>query len=181
MSYTENKKKIDKIREEYGCKGEIIFRSAIQCVVDCGHQEFQDPIWVKQQLDNIDVNHDEAEKEGKMLFITRDFEKAVFECARELAQIDTYDFLAYIQKEIWFGNGISYKGAIELIKRCIGWIIDTEGFEYAFDVLTSGVGFDSEELEELGCGFLLDGDQDELLEFGGPEESFGDSDEYVDY
>lgn len=156
MSYSETKKKIDSIREEYGCKGEIIFRSAIQCVVECGQQIFQDPIWVKQQLDNIDVNHDEAEKEGKTLFITRDFEKAVLECARELTQIDAHDFLAYIQKEVWFGdNGIGYQRAVELIEDCIEWISYNATDVDTYNELVA-IGFDNVELEELGYKYLLD-------------------------
>jgi hypothetical protein len=157
MNYSETKKKIDSIREEYGCKGEIIFRSAIQCVIECGQQTFQDPIWVKQQLDNIDVNHDEADKEGKILFISRDFEKAVLECARELAQIDTHDFLAYIQKEVWLGdNGINYQRAIQLIKYCIDWFTSGAEISDVYSELISGVGFDNVELEELGYSYLLD-------------------------
>ena len=155
MTYSETKKKIDHIREEYQCKGEIIFRSAIQCVVECGQQTFQDPIWVKQQLDNIDVNHDEAEKEGKILFISRDFEKAVLGCARELAQIDAHDFLAYIQKEVWLGdNGIDFQRAIQMVQNCIDWIITEVSSEDAYNDLIA-TGFDSVELEELGYGYLL--------------------------
>lgn len=156
MIYLETKKKIDSIREEYGCKGEIIFRSAIQCVVECGQQTFQDPIWVKQQLDNVDVNHDEAEKEEKMLFISRDFEKAVLECAEKLAQIDAHDFLAYIQKEVWLGdNGINYQRAIQLIENCIEWIsYDVTDVDTYNDLIA--IGFDNVELEELGYKYLLD-------------------------
>lgn len=158
MNYSETKQKIDNIREEYGCKGEIIFRSAIQYVVECGQQIFQDPIWVKQQLDNIDVNHDEAEKEGKMLFITRDFEKAVLECARELARSDVYDLLTYIQKEVWFGdNDISYKRAIHIIQNCINGIISGVVLPEAYgELLASGVDIERNELEELGYGYILD-------------------------
>lgn len=156
MTYSETKNKLDSIREEYGCKGEIIFRSAIQCVVECGQQTFQDPIWVKQQLDNIDVNHDEADKEGKILFISRDFEKAVLECARELAQIDVHDLLAYIQKEVWLGdNGINYQRAIELIECCVEWIgYNSTDIDTYNDLIA--IGFDSVELEELGYKYLLD-------------------------
>lgn len=157
MTYAESKKKIDNIRQEYGCKGEIIFRSALPIVVEVGQCTILDEAWYQCEIDDIDTRHDVAEKEGKMLFVTRDFEKAILECAKELAQIDVHDLLVYIQKEVWLGDdGISYERAIRLVKHCIDWFTCDEELKDAYSDLVSGVGFDSEELEELGYGYLLD-------------------------
>ena len=35
-NYVENKKTLDKIRNEYGCKGDVLFRTALQLVVSAG-------------------------------------------------------------------------------------------------------------------------------------------------
>ena len=102
-NYAESKKTLNKIRQEYDCKGDVIFKSATQYVIECGRFTLQDTVWVKQQLDNIDKDHNEASEKGKVLFISREFEKAVLECAVKIAEVEPYDLLVYIQKEMWFG------------------------------------------------------------------------------
>ena len=42
MSYTESKKQLDAIRQKYGCKGDIIFKTAIQYIVELGQNSFKD-------------------------------------------------------------------------------------------------------------------------------------------
>ena len=79
-TYTESKKALDKIREDFCCKGDIIFRTAIQYVVEYGQQTFQDYDFVMNQMAEIDGKHDDAEANGKTLFISRNFEKAIIEC-----------------------------------------------------------------------------------------------------
>lgn len=155
-NYMETKNKLDKIRDKYGCKGEILFRSAIQCVIECGQQTFQDPIWVQQQLKNIDINHNEAERDNKILFVSRDFEKAITECASEIAQVSVYDLLVYIQREVWLSNeGIDYKRAIKLLKSCVDWFTDDTTNERIVENLEL-LGFKDDEIEELGYGWLFD-------------------------
>ena len=105
MSYTESKKKLDSIRQKYGCKGEVLFRTAIQSVVEYGQYMFNDEEFIADQLRQIDDRHDIAEAQGKWLFMTRDFEKEIINCAKELANINTYDLLIYIQREVWLGGG----------------------------------------------------------------------------
>ena len=64
----------------------------------------------------------------------------------------------YIQKEVWLGgDGISYHRAIELVKNCMESIYSAhyEDCAEALDDLY-GHDFSSEEIEELGYGFLLD-------------------------
>lgn len=162
MSYTENKKTIDKIREKYNCKGDLIFRSALPIVVEAGQCTILDDTWYQCEIDDIDERHDIAEKIGKTLFVTRDFEKAILECAQELAKVESYDLLAYIQKEVWLGdNGIDYQRAIKLLNKCMAsieqyWDCDLQDtYEALYDI-----GFDSEELKELGYGYLLDDEED---------------------
>ena len=158
MTYMESKKKLGNIRQKYGCKGEMIFRTALTLIVEAGQCTILDEAWYQCELDDIDARFDAAEQEGKTLFVTREFEKAIFECARELAQIDAYNFLFYIQKEVWLGDsGIDYQRAIKLLNRCMASVEQYCGcdlqdtYETFYDI-----GFNDEELKELGYGYLLD-------------------------
>ena len=120
MNYAETKKELDRIRNEYGCKGEILFRTAIQTVVEYGTDSLLDDWNYAHLKDEVNERHDAAEAEGQILWITRDFELAILECAREIANVEIYNLLVYIQKEVWLSNegGIAYDRAVELLKRC---------------------------------------------------------------
>jgi hypothetical protein len=59
-NYAESKKKLDSIRDKYGCKGEIIFRTAIQYIVEYGQQNFLDEVWYEELINDIDDRHDTA-------------------------------------------------------------------------------------------------------------------------
>ena len=61
MKYKEHKKILDKIRQEYGCKGEIIFRTAIQYIVEHGQHNFKNKAWFDSCIENVDERHDRAE------------------------------------------------------------------------------------------------------------------------
>lgn len=161
-NYSESKKKLDAIRDKYGCKGEVIFRTAIQYVIEYGQSMLSDEAWQEHFLFNIDKRHDEAEAEGKILFITRDFEKAILECAFELAQIEPYDFLIYIQREIYLGgDGISYQRAIELLRGCLDYC-GNNTYEVMYTLeMAKEMGFDENEIEELGYGYMLNEEEDE--------------------
>lgn len=161
MNYMESKKKLDAIRDKYGCKGEVIFRTAIQYIVEHGQSTLSDEAWQKHFVFNIDKRHDEAEAEGKILFITRDFEKAILECAFELAQIEPYDFLIYIQREIYLGgDGISYQRAIELLRGCLDYC-GNNTYEVMYTLeMAKEMGFDENEIEELGYGYMLNEEED---------------------
>lgn len=156
-NYVESKKVLDKIREDFGCKGEIIFRTAIQEVVSYGQTTFLDNGIYKDMMDDIDANHNYAEANGKTLFISRDFEKAIIECARELSKIDSYDLLIYIQKEIWLGSdGIDYKRAIQLLESSLEYLENynncnnEENYEAFQDI-----GLYDDEIEMLGFKYLI--------------------------
>ena len=153
MSYKNSKTMLNKIRDDYGCKGEIIFRSALQYVMECGYRLLQDASWVKIQLQYIDEKHDKADKNGKHLFIGRDFEKAIVECAAEITKVPSMDMLQYVQKEVWLsGEGIDYQRIVELLKSCVDWFSDDERAVENLNLL----GFDDWEIEELGYGYLFE-------------------------
>ena len=166
-NYAETKKQLDKIRNEYGCKGEMIFRTAIQYVVEYGQNKFKNDEWVNNQLVLIDGKHDEAEVEGKTLWIGREFEKALIECARDVARVEAYHLLVYIQKEVWLSNegGIDYERAVQLLKGCMANI---EQWNDCRNELTLGefedIGFDDDEIKMLGFVYVLDVREEEYNE-----------------
>ena len=157
MSYTESKQKLDAIRNKYGCSGEIILRTAIQMVVEYGIAHINNSDWFNEAIMSIDARHDKAEAEGKILFMTRDFEKTLLECAKELAQFEPYDLLVYIQREVFLSNnGIDYQRMDKLLKKCIEWIEETHAsVGEAYDTLDY-IGFNDSEIEMLGFEYILD-------------------------
>ena len=156
MSYKESKMMLNKIRDDYGCKGEVLFRNALQYVVECGYRLLQSSSWVSVQLHNIDAKHDEAEKENKILFIGRNFEKAIVECAAEIAKVPIIDMLQYVQKEVWLsGEGIDYQRVVELLKSCLDWFTD-DAFDVRIIENLNLLGFRDDEIEELGYGWLFE-------------------------
>ena len=103
-TYEESRKTLNKIRQEFGCKGDIIFRTAMQYVVEYGQSMFADEEWVNRQLMIVNEKHGTAETEGKTLWMSRDFERAIIECAVKIAPVATYDLLIYIQKEMFWSQ-----------------------------------------------------------------------------
>ena len=157
MNYAESKQKLDEIRSRYMCAGDIIFRTAIQYVVEFGTNLFKEEEFFNDNMCEIDNRHERAEADGKTLFMTRDFEKAIFECARELAQIGAYDLLVYIQREVFLSsNGIDYRRMEKLLKKCIEWIEETHAsIGETYDTLDY-LGFNDSEIETLGFEYILD-------------------------
>lgn len=158
-NYAETKKELDRIRNEYGCKGEMIFRTSLQYIVEYGSLRFKDGEWVQSQLDLVNEKHNKADAENKILFVGREFEIALIECAREIARVDIYGMLVYIQKEVWLSNdgGIDYERAVRLLQGCMSNI---EQWNDCRNELTLGefedIGFDDEEIEALGFAYVLD-------------------------
>lgn len=162
-NYAESKKTLDKIRSEYDCKWELLFRQAIQYVVDYGASNLQDDWNYEHIKQDINERHDNAEAEGKNLWITRSFELALLECARAIAQVDIYDLLVYIQKEVWLSHegGIDYDRSVKLLKDCMGWIEeDHASLGEMLDTLEY-IGFDDDDIEALGFAYVLDVREDE--------------------
>lgn len=158
MKYTEHKKILDVIRQKYGCKGDIIFRTAIQYIVEHGQYNFRNEKWFNSCIKQVDERHDLAEKDGKVLWIGRDFEKALLECARELAEIEAYDLLTYVQQEVWLGGSDvgkpDYQRALQIIRNCLCYAADM------YDVYNTA---DWERLEKFRAMELTD---DEIAYFG---------------
>lgn len=169
MSYTESKQKLDAIRQEYGCKGELIFRSAIQNVVEFGSCTLQDKEWYEWTMNDIDGRHDHAEANGKILWCTREFEKAIVDCSVALSEVNTYDFLTYIQREVWLGGGEvgepDYQIAIEIIRNCLCYTAD-------------GYGAWNEECSVILHKFRMMELKDEEIEFFGWEHLFDVEEDY---
>ncbi len=160
MSYKESKTMLDKIRDDYGCKGEIIFKTALQTLIQEGTENFNNELKYSMWLREINMRHDKAEAEGKWLFCTRDFEIAILECAAEIAKIPTMDLLQYVQKEVWLsGEGIDYQRAIELLKDCLEWFTDDTLNDRIVENL-SLLGFKDYEIEELGYGWLFEEEEE---------------------
>lgn len=156
-NYKESKKKLDEIKRKFCCKGDIIFRTAIQNVVEFGQSTILNADWYQCTLEDIHAKHDNAEKEGKWLFVTRDFELAILGCMKALAEINSYDLLIYIQKEVWLsGDGIDYMRAIEMLKDCINYYTDGMECDGILADMTEELGFSDSEIEELGLGYLFE-------------------------
>lgn len=157
-NYFETKKQIDKVRQEYSCKGELIFQCAFDYLLECGQMKLQDDEFVQSVFQAIDKRHDKAESGGLVPFMTRDFEKAIVECAVDLAQFDERDTLMYVQRELWFFNGIvgelSYSQAIKTIQNHIEYMIMQTGMSATYDELIES-GLTDEEIAELGFEHLL--------------------------
>lgn len=168
MAYVESKKKLDKIRQNYDCKGDIIFRTAIQYIVEHGQYNFRNENWFNGCIEQVDKKHDRADKDGKILWIGRNFEKALLECARDLAEIDAYDLLVYIQREVWLGSGEigepDYQRTMEIIRNCMCYIADRYG-AYRCDEEKTLEKFrcimKDEEIEYFGWGELLEAEYEE--------------------
>ena len=163
MSYTESKKQIDKIRQEYDRKGDIIFRVAIQYIVEHGQYNFRNQKWFNSCIENVDKKHDMADRDGKILWIGRKLEKAMLECAKELSDINAYDLLMYIQREVWLSGEVGepdYQRALQIIRNCLCYVGDIYG------ILNTGDGerlekfwemeLTDDEIEYFGWGHLLD-------------------------
>lgn len=162
-NYAENKKTLDEIKSKYNCAGDVIFRTATQYVVEYGKVMFEDAQWVQSQFDQIDAKHNTAEAEGKNLWIGREFEKACVECAAEIAKVNTYDLLIYIQKEMYWSDegGLDYQRAIELLKKCIYDIEERENCEDKLLLQAlDNIGFFDSEIEELGFGYLFNTEEE---------------------
>ena len=152
-----NKEQLNKIRSEYNCQGDVIFRTAIQYIVEYGQANFKDNDWFQKVLNGTNERHDKAEAEGKHLFIGRDFELAILECAKKLAEINSYDLLIYIQREVYLSNeGIDPQRAIQLLKNCMSILVFSHDDSRYIRSDFRDADFNDDELEILGYGYLIE-------------------------
>ena len=151
MSYNDSKKILDTIRQDYSCKGELIFRCAIQNIIECGTNMLLTEDYLEAWLKDIDTRHDAAEANGQYLFIGRDFEKAIAECTVKIAEIASIDIIMYMQRNIWFydrPNEISHERAMDLLKSTVGYCLQDREIDVAREDLDY-IGFDDDDLKAL--------------------------------
>ena len=157
-NYTEAKNYIEKLRREYNCKGDLIFRCAVQNVIEYGIVPLTQNLAMEDWLSEIDNRHDEAESDGKILFIGRDFEKAITECTFNLAKVGSMNLMMYIQREVWHQEHcgeVSYDRAIQLLRDMICYMNYDLDDKVVLKTLED-VGFYEEEIRELGFNYLFD-------------------------
>ena len=141
-NYTESKKELDTIRSKYSSAGDIIFRSAIDTLIDIG----------KVNCCN------ELTYDGILSGVDNELDRTVLKCAHDLADINTTDLLVYVQKELYLSNdgGMSYQTMARRLSDCIEWIIGDADCSDAVKDLKYGVGFSENELRSLGYDYLFD-------------------------
>ena len=154
-TYVESKKKIEAIRNK---TGEIMFRMAISHLMDVGIRHLTEEL-VEETCEQI------MKEDDSKAFMTNEFKCGLVRMAYELAQIPHTDLLVYIQREVVYDifDGMpSYKRAIELLKRCMYDIEERENCEnkLLYQSLEQ-IGFDDDEIEKLGFGYLLNDKEEE--------------------
>lgn len=162
MNYSNSKEILDSIRNEYTCKGELIFRCAIQNVIECGIRMLTDE-YLEAWLKDIDAQHDAAEANGKHLLVGRDFEKAIAECTVKITEIAPIDIIMYLQRNLWFyntPNEISYERAIGLLQSVIEYSLQDRETDIAREDLDY-IGFNDDELSALGYEEVFFNDNEE--------------------
>lgn len=146
-NYAENKQKIEAIRS----KDEVMFRMAISHLMDVGIRHLTEEN-IKECCEEI-MKQDDSHS-----FMTNQYQCDLVVMAGELAKISHVDLLVYIQREVdydVFDGGISYGRAIQMTQKCIDWITcDVEMADARADL--DAIGFDEDELESLGYGYLIE-------------------------
>lgn len=147
MNYMESKKQIEAIRS----KDEPMFRMAISHLMDVGTRHLTEEN-IKNTCEDIkkkdDIHH----------FMTTDFMCDLVKMAGELAKINHIHLLNYISKEVLYDvgdNSLSYNRAIRLLRSVIDYNTEVMEIEDARKDLL-GIGFEEEELIELGYQFLFE-------------------------
>ena len=152
-TYAESKKKIEEIRNRH----EVMFRMSVSHLMDVGFRHLT--------KDNIDRTCAEImqEDDGNHV-MTNEFKCDLVKTAGELARIDHIHLLVYISREVdydVFDGAIGYTRAMVLLRYCMAEIeqnycCNNEEVLDAFE----NIGFDDDELEVLGYGYLLNGEEE---------------------
>ena len=151
-TYTEAKKAIDKIRS----KNELLFRMAISHLYDVGYRHLTEEN-VNETITDI-MKQDDSHS-----FMTNEYQAEIVRTAYELSKFDHIYLMVYIQREITWdvGDGeMCYERAIDLLNECVGYMEETTGIYDARYTLLNCIGFKKHELEELGCGYLFDTEEE---------------------
>lgn len=149
-TYKESKKQIEAIRNKYG---EVAFRMAISHLMDVGIRHLTEEL-VEETCEKM------MKEDDSKAFVTNEFKCDLVRAAYELAQVPHIDVLVYIQREVVYdvGDGMPfYHRAIDLVKSCM---CNIEQWNDCRNELTLGeledIGFDDDEIEQFGFGYLLD-------------------------
>ena len=149
-TYVESKKQIEAIRNKCG---EPMFRMAISHLMDVGIRHLIKEL-VEETCEKM------MQEDDSKAFMTNEFKCGLVRAAYELAQVPHIDLLVYIQREVSYDvfDGMpSYERAIQLLRGCMDNI---EQWNDCRNELTLGefedIGFEDDEMEQFGFGYLLD-------------------------
>lgn len=151
-NYAESKRGIDAIRNKCG---EMMFRMAISHLMDVGIRHLTEETveeTCKGIMETDDTNH----------FMTNEFKCSIVRNAYELAKIPHIDLLVYVQREVVYDvfDGVpSYERAIHLLEGCMSWIESDDSGETLDNF--EFIGFEEDEIEALGWGYMLDAKEEE--------------------
>lgn len=154
-SYAKNKKKIEAIRNQVG---DMAFRMAISHLMDVGLRHLTE--------ENVEKTCKELmQQDDSKSLMSNAFQCSLVRTAYALAQIPHIDLLVYIQRKVVYDvddDMPDYNRAIILLKACMSNIEQWNGCR---NELTLGefedVGFDDEEIEAMGFGYVLDAREEE--------------------
>jgi hypothetical protein len=151
-NYVESKKQIETIRR----KNEVMFRMAISHLMDVGIRHLTE--------ENIkDCCEEIMKRDDSHSFMTNEYQCDLVKMAGDLAKIDHIYLLNYISKEVSYDvgdNSLSYNRAIRLLRASLDYNTEVMEIVDAREDLL-GIGFEEEELIELGYQFLFDNEEDE--------------------
>ena len=151
-TYTEAKKAIDKIRS----KDELLFRMAIIHLYDVGYRHLTEEN-VNETITDI-MKHDDSHS-----IMTNEYQADIVRTAYELSKFDHIYLMVYIQRELTWDvgdGGMCYERAIDLLNECVGYMEETTSISDARYTLLNCIGFKKHELEELGCSYLFDTEEE---------------------
>ena len=89
-------KQIQAIENKYDF---VVFRAGLTHLFDTGHNQFNDD-FVEKSLAGIIAEEESAKANGKTLFMSADFMRAILHCAAELANFSILTLLAYVKKHL---------------------------------------------------------------------------------
>lgn len=96
---------LEQIQKTYETNGDLLFRIALAEVVQHG-QDVYTKANLECTLSSITKRHASYTKDSKSFpVMTEEFEKAIVNCAYEIAQCETWDILRYIYlRKIYIGG-----------------------------------------------------------------------------
>ena len=152
-NYKETKKKLDELRN----RNEIMFRMAISHLMDVGFRHLTE--------ENIEETCNAIMKEDdSRSFMTNQYKCNLVKTAGEIAKLDHIHVLTYISREVNYDvgdNAIDYKRATELLQYCLDYCgSSTYETMYALE-MARDIGFEDDEIEQLGYGYMLNIEEEE--------------------